>query len=253
MPSDQSSMFHNIFIPLKIFGAWSGNLPWKYYRYFSFVYLIVSLACYNVLLTLNLVYTPRKVELLLREVVFYFTEIAVVAKVLTVIFKRDALIYAFKIIDSDDFLGDYENKQGILYRVNKGFRLGFTLYNISSNVAYTCQVIAPICLALIRGTQKELPICKYYFLSDEARDSYFLFWFIYQAVGMYGHMMYNINADVLIAGLLIIAIAQLRLLNNNLTDFKLSEEERKLPIETQDEIQMMRLHKLLRHYEVILQ
>lgn len=252
MPSDQSKMFNKNFITLKIFGIWSGNTPWKYYRFYSFIYLFVTFACYNLLLTLNLLYTPRKIELLLREVIFYFTEITVATKILTILFMRDKLIDAIKLIDCDEFVGDYENKDGILYKTNMGYRLGWTLYTISSNMAYSSQVVVPIFLDMIRGTKSELPICKYYFLSDEVRDSHFLFWFIYQSVGMYGHMMYNVNIDSLIAGLLVVAIAQLRLLNRNLKNLKLTQEESNLPIKNQDKIQMARLNKLLRHYEVIL-
>ncbi|KAJ8735440.1 hypothetical protein PYW07_007060 [Mythimna separata] len=252
MPSDQSKMFNKNFICFKIFAIWSGNTPWKYYRYYSFIYLFVTFVCYNLLLTLNLLYTPRKIELLLREVIFYFTEITVATKILTILFMRDKLIVAIKLIDCDEFVGDYENKDGILYKTNMGYRLGWKLYTILSNMAYVTIAIIPIFLDLIRGTKSELPICKYYFLSDEERDSHFLFWFIYQAVGMYGHMMYNVNIDSLIAGLLVIAIAQLRLLNNNFRNLKLSEEERKLSYEIQDKIQMTRFYKMLRHYEVIL-
>lgn len=165
---------------------------------------------------------------------------------------RHKLIDALNYIDCDEFVGDFENKDGILYKTNMNYRLGWKLYAILSNAAYSSQVFVPIFLDLIRGTKSELPICKYYFLSDEIRDTYFIFWFIYQSFGMYGHMMYNVNIDSLVAGLLVINIAQLRLLNKNLTNLKLSEEEQKMPLELQDKVQMMRLNRYLRHYEVIL-
>ncbi|CAH1639600.1 unnamed protein product [Spodoptera littoralis] len=252
MPSDQSKMFDNSFRIAKIFGIWPGLKPSRYYKFYSFIYLFATFVCYNLLLTLNLLYTPRKIELLLREVIFYFTEITVATKILTILFMRDKIIQALNFIDCDEFVGDYENKKGILYKTNMGFRLGWRSYLVLSNIAYSSQVIVPIFLDILRETKSELPICKYYFLSDEDRESHFLFWFIYQSFGMYGHMMYNVNIDSIIAGLLLIAIAQLKLLGNNLTNLKLSNEESKLPKDSQDKIQIKRFHKLLRHYEVIL-
>lgn len=252
MPSNQSKVFDRNFIYLKFFGLGSGETSGKYYKCYSFIYLSVTLACYNLLLFVNLLYTPRKIELLLREVIFYFTEITVTTKILTIIFKRDKIITAMKIIDCDEFMGDFENKNGILYNTNRTYRLGWKSYAVLSHMVYTCVAIIPISSDFIRGTEFELPICKYYFLSDEVRESYFYFLFIYQIIGMYGHMAYNVSIDSLIAGLLLIPIGQLRLLNKNLTNFQLSKEEKKLQIEIQEKIQMARLNKLLQHYEVIL-
>uniref|UniRef100_A0AAU6NDM6 Odorant receptor n=1 Tax=Mythimna loreyi TaxID=667449 RepID=A0AAU6NDM6_9NEOP len=254
MPSDQSSMFNKNFTFYKIFGLWSGNPPWKYYRYYSFAYLSVTFVGFNLLLTLNLLYIPQKIELFIGEVIFYFTEITIAAKIWTILFMRDKLIVAIKLIDCDEFVGDYENKDGILYKTNMGYRLGWKMYSILSNIVYVFDVVVPIFLNLVRGTRPKLPVSNYYFLSDEQRESGFLFWFIYwyQGIGIYGHMMYNVSIDSLIAGLLVIAIAQLKVLNHNLRNLKLSEEENKLPYEIQDKIQIRRLNKSLIHYEVIL-
>ncbi|KAJ8735437.1 hypothetical protein PYW07_007057 [Mythimna separata] len=254
MPSDQSNIFHNNFTFYKIFGIWSGSPPWKYYKYYSFVYLFVTFISFNLLLTLNLFYIPQKIELYIGEGVFYFTEITIATKICTILFMHDKLIVAIKLIDCDEFVGDYENKDGILYKTNVGYRLGWKMYTILSNVVYVFDVIVPIFFNLVRGTRPKFPVSNYYFLSDEQRESGVLFWFIYsyQGIGIYGHMMYNVSVDSLIAGLVVIAIAQLRLLNKNLRNLKLSEEDRKFSYEIQDKIQMTRLYKSLRHYEVIL-
>ncbi|KAJ8735438.1 hypothetical protein PYW07_007058 [Mythimna separata] len=254
MPSDQSSMFNVNFTLYKIIGVWSGNPPWKYYKYYSFVYLFVTFVIFNLLFTLNLLYIPPKIESYIGEGVFYFVEITIATKIWTILFMRDKLIDAIKIIDCDEFIGDYENKDGILYKMNVGFRLGRKLYATLLNTLFVADVIVPIFFNLVRGTRPKLPISNYYFLSDEQRESGVIFWCIYsyQSMGIYCHMMYNISVDSLIAGLLVITIAQLRLLNHNLRNLKLSEEERKLPYEIQDTIQMTRLNKSLKHYEVIL-
>nr|ALM26204.1 odorant receptor 15 [Athetis dissimilis] len=252
MSSNQSNMFHTNLILLKIFGIWPGNTPWKYYRYYSFIHLFVTYASYNFLLSMNLYYTPRKIEILLPEVIFTFTEITVTTKIMTILLMRHKLIEAMKLIDCDEFEGDIDDKNGILSKTRMGYSRGWKLYAIISNMAFTSQVFIPFFLILIRGTKSELPICKYYFLSDDDREAHFYFWYIYQTVGMYGHMMYNVNIDSLIAGLFVIAIAQLKLLSKNFNELKVSETESEFRKEIQDEIQMTRLNQLLRHYEVIL-
>nr|AOE48040.1 putative odorant receptor OR35 [Athetis lepigone] len=253
MSSNQSNMFDQNFMMLKIFGIWPGNTAWKYYRYYSFIYLFFTFASYNLLLTVSLLYTPRKIELLLPEVMFYFTEISITMKMMTILLKRDKLIEAMKLIDCDEFEGDIDDKDGILSKANMTYNRGWKLYTFTSNIAFSSLVFLPFFLVLIRGTKSEFPICKYYFLSDEDREAYFFFWYIYQAVGMYGHVMYSVNIDALIAGLLIIAIAQLKLLNKKFYKLKLSEVESELSKEIQEQIQISRLNQLLRHYEVILE
>nr|XP_049692746.1 odorant receptor 59a [Helicoverpa armigera] len=252
MPSDQSRMFDPPLTVLKIFGVWEGRTPSKYYKTFSFLFLFVSWFFYNFLLTLSLVYTPRSVELFLRELMFYFTEISIASKFLTVLLLRDKILEVFSVIDSDEFVGDYENKDGILYRTNKGYSFCWKVYNVLANIDYTCVIIMPVVIDLIRGTKSVLPICNYYFLSEDFRDSHFVILYLYQSIGMYGHMMYNLNMDSLAWGLLAVGIAQIKVLNKNFTDLKLSAEESKLPLEIQDNIQKTRLFKLLRHYEAIL-
>lgn len=252
MPSDQSKMFDQTLIALKIFGVWKGRTPSKYYKYYTLVFLFFSWGFYNFLLTINLVYTPRSLELFLRELMFYFTEMPVTSKFLTVLLLRDEILEIFNFIDCDEFVGDYENKDGMLYKTNMGYRLVWKLYFVLSHVAFTCDIILPIVFDVIRGDKSELPICKYYFLSEEDRDSHFMYLFLYQSIGMYGHMFYNLNVDSFSAGLLAVAIVQMKILNKNFRNLKLSAEERKLPLEIQDKIQIIRINKLLRHYEVIL-
>lgn len=253
MKSNQSTnLFENNYKCWKIFGIWGGRNPSKYYKFYSITYIFLTFFLYNVLLTLNLIYTPRKIELLLREVIFYFTEITVAAKVLTIILLHSKIVEALDLIDCEEFLGDFENKEGILSKVHVNYKFCWKLYAGLSNAAYSSQVFVPIFLNMIRGTESDLPICKYYFLSDETRQNYFVYWFIYQSFGMYGHMMYNVNIDSFIAGLLYMAITQLRLLNSKLSNLKLSKQEQKLPKELQDKISIAKLNSCFRHYDAIL-
>lgn len=85
------------FVFWKMFGLWPGRGESNYYKYYSCFYIFTTLIAYNILLTLNLIYTPRNLDNLLREVIFYFTEIIVTSKVLTILFMRKTIIKSFDI------------------------------------------------------------------------------------------------------------------------------------------------------------
>ncbi|KAG6455257.1 hypothetical protein O3G_MSEX009110 [Manduca sexta] len=236
----------------KCFGIWGGRTENKNYKYYSFSYLFVTLFVYNILLTINLIYTPLKIESLIREVIFYFTEIAVTAKVLMILVMRSKIIEAFNLLDCKEFKGDDEESKRIIETNNSFYRTCWKLYAVLSNVSYSSQVFAPLFINLIWTAKIELPVCKYYFLSDEMRDKYFIFWFIYQSFGIYGHMMYNVNVDSFIAGLILMAITQLKVLNAKFTNFNLEKRHKKRRILIQDKIQIMRLNRYLKHYDCVL-
>lgn len=253
MPSlKQSDIFKNNLICWKIFGLWPGRSQNKYYKYFSFLYLLITLFIYNILLTLNLAYTPRTIEFIIREVIFYFTEIAVTSKVLMIVIMRDKIIEAFNLMDSEEMDKDDEKSKQIIDQNYASYQTFFKLYAILSNLAYSSQVFIPIFLYFIFKSNMELPICKYYFLTDEIRESYFVLLFIYQSFGMYGHMMYNVSVDSFIAGLLLVAIAQCRIINDKLFNIKFTNDETKLKTEIHEQIQMDRLKKCLRRYDFFL-
>ncbi|CAH2239543.1 jg21547 [Pararge aegeria aegeria] len=68
---------------------------------------------------------------------------------------------------------------------------------------------------------------------------------------MYSHMQYNVDIDTLIAGLLYLAIAQVKVLNNELKNLKFTKMKHRCPLK-EDELQVIALHKNLKNYEVLL-
>lgn len=236
----------------KIFGLWPGTSSKTYYRYYSISYLFVTLFLYNILLTANLIYTPWKIELLIREVIFLFTEVAVVAKVLTIILMRKRIILAFDLLDSEFFQGEDDISKKIVEKYIRIYTFGWKMYVILCNFSYASQAIVPIIKYYIFRKNIELPICKYYFLSDESRESYFSLWLIYQVFGIYGHMMYNVNVDSFVAGLILMAVTQMKVINHKLTNLKLRSTDSMKPIDVQDNIQVTNLNKCLRHYDLAL-
>lgn len=251
-PQIQSDIFKSNLTIWKFFGLWPGRSQSKYYKYYSIIYLFATLFIYNILLSLNLVYTPRTIELIIREMIFYFTEITITCKVLMIVFKRDEIIEAFDLLDSEEMNGDEEKSKQRLAENYRSYQTYFKVYAILSNLAYSSQVLLPIFSHFIFQSSVELPICKYYFLSDGVRDDNFVVWFIYQSFGMYGHMMYNVSTDSFVAGLLLMAIVQCQLLNEKLFDLKSSAAENLLKTEVQEQIQMAKLKKCLRRYDLLL-
>lgn len=253
MPTDQSKMFDDCIFVIKLFGISIERSPSIFIKIYSYTYVLINFVIYNILLTLNLYYTPRKIELLISEVIFYFTEVSTCSKVIILIFMREKVVDILEFVNRDEFKGDYGDKNGLLYKyTNRIYKLWRKAYVVFSNISFVFMMFTPI-RNYINRADTDLPVCKYYFLSDQAREKYYTFWFIYQPFGLYGHMMYNVNFDLMTGGLFIFIIVQLQLLYNNLSNLKVSEEESLLPEELQDKIQVAKLHQCLRHYALIIE
>nr|WCC57550.1 odorant receptor 30.1 [Papilio memnon] len=244
-----SRCFKLNFVFLNVFGIWPVNKNGTYYRYYSISFVFISLCVYNLLLTLNLVYTPHKIEILIREVVFYFTEIAVTGKVVMILMKRSDILNVLNYLDCEAFQGQDDISRIIIKLHITKYKLYWKIYALISNFAYFSQILLPLVLYFIFNTTLELPICKYFFLNDHYIQKYFIYLFIYQSVGMYGHMSYNVNIDTLISGFIFMAITQLRVLNYKLKHFKISKK--KLRNCTQS-MELLELKRLLKHYDGIL-
>ncbi|XP_073945749.1 odorant receptor 30a-like [Choristoneura fumiferana] len=251
MPLAQSDSFKQNCFFWKVFGLWPGRTPNKYYKYFSFAYLMTTLAAYNALLTLNLYYTPRQIDLFIHEVIFYFTEIAISTKACMIIFKRKQIVSIFELLDCDEFKRNDSTGHQIVENHNSYYKLYYKIVFVVSHFTYLSQVLLPVIGMLIFKTSLDLPICEYYFLSEQYKDNYFTLIFVYQSVGMYGHMMYNVNIDTLIVGFMLLAIAQMKVLSHDLENLKI-EKKYTGREEELDYKQLQKLHKRLKHYALVL-
>ncbi|XP_013175754.1 PREDICTED: odorant receptor 43b-like [Papilio xuthus] len=244
-----SRCFKLNFIFLNVFGIWPVNNNGTCYKYYSISFVFISLFVYNLLLTLNLIYAPRKLEILIREVVFYFTEIAVTGKVLMILTKRSDILNVLKILDCKAFQGHGDMSRIIIKRHIAKYKIYWKIYALISNFAYWSQILLPVALHFVFNTTLNLPICKYYFLNVQFIKKYFIYLFIYQSVWMYGHMTYNINIDTLIAGFVIMAITQLRVLNYEFKHFNLSMKNSR---NSTRNTELLELKRYLKHYDTIL-
>lgn len=227
----------------KIFGLWPGENLKKYYKYYSMLFVTTLTIVYNVLLSVNLICIPRNVESFIEESIYFFTEIAVMAKIAMILFKRNKLLATFELLDCKEFQGSDDTGKKIVEDTISIFKKARTIDNIISHIAYLDLVLRPVITYFIDKTDLKLPIAQYYFLSDDVKREYFLHCLLYQSVAIYVHMFYNITVDTFIAGLIMLGIAQLKLLNHNFSQLKLDSGD--------DEASKTELNKLLRHYDLI--
>ncbi|XP_026320136.1 odorant receptor 2a-like [Hyposmocoma kahamanoa] len=248
-PSDCFKL--NIFF-WKIFGIWPGRKYTKFYKYVSATYLLITWIIYNFLLTLNLFYSPRKIDLIIREATFYFNEVAITAQVLMILKMRVEIFEIFEYLDCNTFEGNDDISKSYIKKAIDQYNFCHRLYLIFCHFAYVALAVFPVIRYWITSGPLELPISKYYFLTDEHRDNYFIYWYIYQSLGIYGHMTYDINIDSFIVGLMLMAITQLKVINYQLSNMKLNSIEATGTKDVQETIFISKLKQNLRHYELVL-
>nr|WCC57486.1 odorant receptor 29.2 [Papilio machaon] len=242
-----SECFSKNVLAWKIFGLWPGPNPNKYYKYFSFIYINLTLTVFNLLLTINLFYTYDQLENLMHEVIFFFTEITVVAKCCMVLNCKKKIIVAFAILDSDDFKGiDKTSKEIIENDVSKYKKMS-NLYFCFCHLSYILGV-APVIVEYLLENHSELPISRYNFLSDEIRHSYYKILYFYQSLSTYGHLIYNISVDTFINGLIFLTITQLKVLKYKLKGLNFKKQN----LDSENNINVWSLNHCLKHYDVIL-
>nr|WCC57426.1 odorant receptor 29 [Papilio glaucus] len=247
-----SECFSNNVLAWKIFGIWSGPSPNKYYKYFSFMFLNLTLIVFNLFLVLNLFYTYNEIENLLQEVIYYFTEITVAAKVSMILLWKKEIITAFAILNSDEFKGTDKMSFEIVQKDVSTYKKIYKLYFYFCNLSYILAIV-PGLVNFMLGHHSELPISRYNFLSDTIREKYFVFLYLYQSFCIYGHMIYNLSIDSFITGLIFLTITQLKVLNYKLKRFSFKTTHQvKHTNELKENVKVSNLNHCLRHFDVIL-
>nr|UVB79122.1 odorant receptor 28 [Heortia vitessoides] len=205
----------------KILGVWPGHIGWPHYKYYSKIFIGVFLIFYVFLLSLNFFYLPRQLDIFVEEMLFYFTELAVTSKILTFLQLRDKIMKILTTIESDTFQPDTEDGFKIIQKAKK-FNTRYwkiiAAISITSNVTH---VSAPMIAHILLPIDLEFPVCSYSFIPEYYQKKFVYPIYFYQSFGMNCHMLYNVNIDTFILGVMILAIAQLDLLDlklRNLTN-----------------------------------
>lgn len=243
----------------KFLGIWPANSFSRYYKYYSRGFVMTFQIFYNLLFTINFYYLPRHLDTFIEETIFYFTEIAVMSKVLTFYFMHDKIIEIFIKLQCDIFQPTTDNGMKVIENATKfivRYRKIFTVVSFTSSVAL---LLTPIIAHLLMSVDLVLPICSYSFLSEEIKKNFIYPIYLYQSIGMLFHMLYNMNIDTFFLGVLIFIIAQLEILAEklrNITDElhlkKTDETNRQCETIANDDKELIwRLNKAIIHYDEV--
>ncbi|VVC91015.1 unnamed protein product, partial [Leptidea sinapis] len=247
-----SASFNANFKIYKIFGLWPGNRPHSIYKYYSISFLFFTLVIFVSFLSINLIYIQRKIEVMVPEVVFIFAEIMMITKALMIVFKRKDLIEALKMLDSMSFQGKDTASINIVVRYVSNYKLYWIIYTMLAHIAYVLRMFIPLFSHVIFNTTLELPICSFSFLDLETLNHYFAILYFYQTACIYSHIFLNTNSDTLIAGLILMAIVHVKVLQHELQSLRVDKKWIKMNKSFQDALQISKLRRTLEHYEEIL-
>lgn len=236
----QIDCFKPHFILLKSIGIWAGKENSRFYACYTIVMLTIFVLVFDILFTLSFINVPADVQIIINELIFYFTEIVVAVKMLVMVLKRKQIISILDMIESDCFQPKNKEEEGLIEEAKKFNTMFFRVIATTSCGSY--------CLLVFQGilqftTERlKLPITNYYFMTDEAKDQYLYYIYTFQMIGIYTHMMTNINVDTLLTGLLKFAEIQIVILGT-----KLSAIEIKITINNEDNA-VTELKECILHY-----
>lgn len=243
----------------KFLGIWPSNNSGRYYKYYSRSFLMIFQIFYNFLFTISFYYLPRHLETFIEETIFYFTEIAVMSKVLTFFFMHDKIVEIFITLQSDIFQPSTEYGVKVIENAVKFNARNWNILAVVSFTSSMALLMTPVIAHVLISAELVLPICSYAFLSEEIKKNLIYPIYFYQFVGMLFHVLYNMNIDTFFWGILNFVIAQLEILDEKLRDLtdevKLEETgERNKNCRTivnNDKELISRLNKAIIHYDEI--
>nr|QZH55112.1 odorant receptor 16 [Achelura yunnanensis] len=235
----------------RILGVWSEPKS-RCYAIYSKIFTFVFTFLYVILPTLNLAYIPPVMDVFVEEMIFYFTEVIGMFKVLTLLINHDEIVRILKVLQSNLF---YPKSSQNLKNVDKAkiFIIKYWKFiaavSVTSNLTH---VLSPVLVHFILSVKLELPLCHYFFLNENVKESFIYPIYLYQFVGIHAQMWYNVNFDSFILGLMILIIAQLEILDVKLRALTIIDSTTARPKRRQtvnDREFVAKLNEALSHYD----
>nr|AST36306.1 putative odorant receptor OR13 [Cydia fagiglandana] len=199
----------------KLLAVWPPNDMQSYYRCYQ-MFFTAFILLNNLLATVNFIFLPRQLDMFIDEMIFYFTELAVTSKLLTFLFMREKILKILSILESDMFQPESENGLKAIDKAKKFNVRYFKIVAAVSATAHFSHIVPPILLHFILHVKLELPVCNFSFLSDDTKQKFIYPLYEFQALYMHSQVLFNISIDTFVLGILIYAIAQLDILDDNL-------------------------------------
>lgn len=188
----------------------------RYYSHYSKLLIFIVIVLYDILLTINFLYLPKQLQLFIEESLFYFMELAVTSKVFTFIFYKKKILKLLEMLESDLFKPDTVEESAV---ISKAKIINVTYWKIVAGVSlasYLTHTLTPLISHVLLPIKLELTLSAYSFFSDETIQTYIYPLYFYQISGMFCHMWYNVNIDTFFMGVMVLAIAQLDILNTKM-------------------------------------
>ncbi|KAF9412480.1 hypothetical protein HW555_009004 [Spodoptera exigua] len=216
MEYHQINCFNINFRFFKFLGVWPGKNPWRYYNYYSKAFILFFVIIFSLLFSINFYFLPRQLDIFIEETIIYFTDLAVTSKVFTFVFMHDKIIEILDILECEVFQPDDDEGLIILEKAKKFNRTYCKIIMSVSYLSSTLHILSPLISHLILDVELMLPICRYAFISDEYRLMFIYPIYLYQSVAIHFHVLYNVNVDIFFFGLMVLAIAQLDIIDKKL-------------------------------------
>lgn len=237
----------------KYLGLWDGGTNKTLYKYYSHTFIFVILILYNIQQTISLIYTPRNIEIMIKEVTFFFNVEAITITVFMILINKRTIIKVLATLDSKEFqeadnaTNEIITKDMAKYKLYRNGLIGL------GHFAYTMKVIVPLFANVaITSYHITLPTFNYFFLSEETKNKYFAWLFGYEIVAIYAIMLYDVTSDVFMNGILFYSITQIKILNHRLKNLKAEVHADIMSRETQEILYVKKLKQCLKHYDCIL-
>ena len=215
MPLKQSDCFSINKKYWTVIGIYS-TIDSKMYIWYSRIVLFIFIFFYDTMSTLNFYYIPRDLDHFIEELIFYFTELSVISKVLTYILMRESLTKILYVLDSEKFEPDTEKGVQITTDAMKFNVKYWRIVAFASYFSHLVHILSPLIAHLSLSVPLVLPLCSYSFLTDSFKERFIYPLYVYQCLGMHVHMLCNVNIDTFFLGLMIFTIAQLEILEDKL-------------------------------------
>ncbi|XP_030029449.2 odorant receptor 2a [Manduca sexta] len=211
----------------KLLGICIRNYPFRFYNVYSIMLIFTFIIFYDLLCTINLLYLPVQLDLIIEELVFYFTELAAISKVLTFVFFRDKLAKILDALEDPMFQAANGREQKIIDGAKRFNKRYWKIVATVSLTSHATHILSPIVEHLFLSVPLQLPTCRYSFLSENTIQQFIYPLYLYQTLGMHCHLWFNANIDSFFLGLMILIIAQLQILDLRLrtvTDVKKNDD-----------------------------
>ncbi|KAJ8735435.1 hypothetical protein PYW07_007055 [Mythimna separata] len=201
---------------LRILGVWPTENPSPCYIYLSGLFVFIFTVLYVVIYTMNFYFLPQQLEIFAEELIFYFTNVGALSKALAFIFLRDKVKKMLEMLESDMFQSDNPEEIKLIQKAKEKSSFYWKITAGLSVSANTVNVFLPFVVHVVFNVKLEFPVCRYSFIPEKYEAIFLYPAYLYQSIGITSHMLYNVNIDTFLLGVMFLAMAQLDILDRKL-------------------------------------